>query len=113
MQITKFYDNIVDIDSLRNINKRRKIKLSKVGKNNNDIMKDKKVLIVVLVENGNRGKTFVLSKLSNANLPDGTKIKTEGINIKCAKLKEGKDPKYIIMDSVVLENALLKKDILF
>ena len=62
-------------------------------------MKNKEVLIVWVVGNRNRGKSLVLSKLSNVSLPDGTSIKTEGISIKYPQMEEGKDAKYILMDS--------------
>lgn len=73
-------------------------------------MKDEEVLIVGVVGNRNRGKSFILSKLSNVNLPDGTSIKTEGISIKYPKMEEGKKAKYILMDSAGFENALLETD---
>ena len=109
-QLENFYDIIVDIDSLRHMIKGWKIKFTEIGKRNYDIMKDKEVLIVGVVGNRNRGKSFVLSKLSNVNLPDGTSIKTEGISIKYPKMEEGKDAKYILMDSAGFENALLETD---
>lgn len=87
-----------------------KVKFTEIGKKNYDIMKDKEVLIVGVVGNRNRGKSFVLSKLSNVNLPDGTSIKTEGISIKYPKMEEGKEAKYILMDSAGFENALLETD---
>lgn len=109
-KLENFYDIIVDIDSLRHMIKGWKVKFTEIGKKNYDIMKDKEVLIVGVVGNRNRGKSFVLSKLSNVNLPDGTSIKTEGISIKYPKMEEGKEAKYILMDSAGFENALLETD---
>lgn len=109
-KLENFYDIIVDIDSLRHIMKGWKVKFTEIGKKHYDIMKDKEVLIVGVVGNRNRGKSFVLSKLSNVNLPDGTSIKTEGISIKYPEMEEGKDAKYILMDSAGFENALLEND---
>lgn len=109
-QLENFYDIIVDIDSLRHMIKGWKVKFTEIGKKNYDIMKDKEVLIVGVVGNRNRGKSFVLSKLSNVNLPDGTSIKTEGISIKYPEMKDGKEAKYILMDSAGFENALLEND---
>ena len=109
-KLENFYDIIVDIDSLRHMIKGWKVKFTEIGKKNYDIMKDKEVLIVGVVGNRNRGKSFVLSKLSNVNLPDGTSIKTEGISIKYPEMKDGKEAKYILMDSAGFENALLEND---
>ena len=73
-------------------------------------MKDKEVLIVGIVGNRNRGKSFVLSKLSGDILPDGASIKTQGISIKYPKMKEGgKEADYILMD-YGFEDALLEND---
>ena len=109
-KLENFYDIIVDIDSLRHMVKGWKVKFTEIGKKNYDIMKDEEVLIVGVVGNRNRGKSFILSKLSNVNLPDGTSIKTEGISIKYPKMEEGKKAKYILMDSAGFENALLETD---
>ena len=109
-KLENFYDIIVDIDSLRHMIKGWKVKFTETGKQNYDIMKEKEVLIVGVVGNRNRGKSFVLSKLSDVNLPDGTSIKTEGISIKYPKMEKGKEAKYILMDSAGFENALLEND---
>jgi hypothetical protein len=109
-KLENFYDIIVDVDSLRHITKGWKVKFTPIGKEHYDIMKDKEVLIIGVVGNRNRGKSFVLSKLSKQILPDGTSIKTEGISIKYPEMKDGKDAKYILMDSAGFENALLEND---
>ena len=109
-KLENFYDIIVDIDSLRHMIKGWKVKFTEIGKKNYDIMKDKEVLIVGVVGNRNRGKSFVLSKLSNVDLPVGASFKTEGISIKYPKMEEGKEAKYILMDSAGFENALLETD---
>ena len=44
--LEKFYDIIVDIDSLRHMFKGWKVKFTEQGKENYDIMKEKKVLVV-------------------------------------------------------------------
>ena len=108
--LEKFYDIIVDIDSLRHMFKGWKVKFTEQGKENYDIMKEKKVLVVGVVGNRNRGKSFVLSKLSKVNLPDGTSIKTEGISLKYPEMQKDKPADYILMDSAGFENALLETD---
>jgi hypothetical protein len=109
-KLENFYDIIIDVDSLRHMIKGWKVKFTPEGKKNYDIMKDEAVLIIGVVGNRNRGKSFVLSKLSNVNLPEGTSIKTEGISIKYPRMNENKKAKYILMDSAGFENALLETD---
>lgn len=109
-QLQNFYDIIIDIDSIKNMVKGWKIKFTEEGKKNYEIMKNEEKLIVGVVGNRNRGKSFVLSKLSNEILPDGSSIKTEGISIKYPRMVEGKKAEYILMDSAGFENALLETD---
>ena len=107
-QLEHFYDIIIDIDSLYNLNKGFKVKFSDLGKQNYDIMKTKDVLIVGVLGNKGKGKTFLLSKLSGESLPIG--IKTKGICIKYPEMKDKVLAKYIIMDSAGSDNALLEND---
>jgi len=111
-KLETFYDVIVDIDSLKNIKKGWKVKFSKNGKAHYDIMKTKQKLIVGVVGNRNRGKSFILSQLSKETLPDGTSIKTEGLSIKYPRIEESetKEAPYVLIDSAGFENALLETD---
>ena len=63
-QLEHFYDIIIDIDSLYNLNKGYKVKFSEFWKQNYDIIKINKVLIIIALWNTGKGKTFLLSKLS-------------------------------------------------
>ena len=61
-----------------------------------------------IVGNINRGKTFILSKLSKISFPSGVSINTKGLSIKFPDLSgEYKDRKYIILDSAGLETPIL------
>jgi hypothetical protein len=108
--LENFYDIIVDIDSLKNMTKGWHIKFTEQGRKNYEIMKNEEKLVVGVVGNRNRGKSYVLSKLSNVVLPDGSSIKTEGISIKYPRMEKGKKADYILMDSAGLENALLETE---
>ena len=74
-------------------------------------MRKEEKLIFGVVGNRNRGKSFLLSKLSDETLPNSTSIKREGISIKYPRMgEEGKPADYILMDSAGFENALLETD---
>ena len=45
------------------------------------------MLKIGVIGNANKGKSFILSKISNFNLPCGTSIKTQGLSIKYPELK--------------------------
>ena len=77
--MTDFYDLVFKIDSFRNLKKKEQ------GDYGWDILyskdqRTKEVLARIgVVGNGNRGKSFILSKLTNLKVPSGFSIKTEGI----------------------------------
>jgi len=103
---TKFYDVIVPIQSIKDIIKGWKIKLNKDIKYK-EIIKDK-VLKIGVIGNSNKGKSFILSKLSKMIFPSGTSIKTEGLSIKYPDLKEYKNRKIVLLDSAGLETPVLQ-----
>ena len=109
-QLENFYDIIVNIDSMKNILKGWKVKFTEEGKKHYETMKVLKKLVVGVVGNRNRGKSFLLSKLSGEILPDCSSIKTEGISIKYPKMDKESQAEYILMDSAGLENALLESE---
>ena len=84
----KFYDVIVPIESITDITKGWEIKLSDRLKKNYDYFISEKVLKIGIIGNSNKGKSFILSKLSKINLPSGTSIKTVGLSIKYPDLSE-------------------------
>ena len=56
---------------------------------------------------GNKGKTFLLEKLANIELPIGTSIKTEGLSIRCPDM-ESENQNIILLDSAGSETPLLE-----
>ena len=81
----EFYDIIVNIQSIKDITKGWNIKFSQRFKNYEEFInnkENKKVLKIGILGNSNRGKSFILSKLSHISLPLGTSLKTEGLSIK-------------------------------
>ena len=104
---TKFYDVIVPIQSIKDIIKGWKIKFAE-NFNYKEIINDK-VLKIGVIGNSNKGKSFILSKLSKIIFPSGTSIKTEGLSIKYPDLKEYKNRKIVFLDSAGLETPVIKE----
>ena len=77
------YDIIIDINSIRNLNKSgwKIIYSGNKDKLKKEIEKSKKVIISVL-GNSNRGKTYLLQKISGENLESGYQIQTKGLSLK-------------------------------
>ena len=106
-KLIKFYDVIIDIKSLKDINKGWEIKMDENGEKRFKEHKDNKALTIGVLGNSNKGKSFLLSKISKIELPSGTNIRTEGLSIKYPELEIYKNRKIVLLDSAGLETPLL------
>ena len=102
-----FYDIIINIKSIKQLNKGWDIKMNEKGKLRFEEYKNKDALIIGVLGNSNKGKSFLLSKLSKIKLPYGTSIRTEGLSIKYPDLEKYKNRKIILLDSEGLEGPVL------
>ena len=107
---TKFYDVIIPIQSIKDITKGWEIKMSDRFKKNREKLINQKAVRIGIIGNSNKGKSFILSKLSKMNLPTGTSIKTEGLSIKYPETEIYKDRKIVLLDSAGLETPVLIDD---
>ena len=108
----KFYDIIVHIDSIKDINKGWRVEMSPNAEKNYKDFKNKQVLRIGVIGNANKGKSFILSKISKMKLPSGMSIKTEGLSIKYPDLTGGfNNRKIALLDSAGLETPVLVDDI--
>ena len=103
-----FYDVIVDIKSIKDINKGWKVKMSKKAEEEYETYKNQEVIKIGVIGNSNKGKSFLLSRISKIHLPSGTSIRTEGLSIKYPELEEFKDRKIALLDSAGLETPVMK-----
>ena len=99
------YDIIVDIKSFKPLLKNGWKIIFPNKKNIYEKNKNKKTIIVGVVGNGNKGKSFILQKLSNYEIPEGFAIKTEGLSI---KFSETETKNIAILDSAGQETPLLE-----
>ena len=106
-----FYDVIVKIDSIKDINKGWKIEMNKKGEENYNKYKDKELIRIGVIGNANKGKSYLLSKISQIDLPSGMSIKTEGLSIKYPELAEHPDRHFVLLDSAGLETPVLISDL--
>jgi len=103
-----FYDVIVSIQSIKDIIKGWKIQFNeRMKKKEYEKVIKEKVLKIGVIGNSNKGKSFILSKLSKIIIPSGTSIKTEGLSIKYPVLEEFKNRKIVLLDSAGLETPVL------
>ena len=106
-----FYDVIIDINSIKDINKGWEIKMNEKGEKHYNEFKTQQVIKIGIIGNSNKGKSFLLSKISKINLPSGTSIRTSGLSIKYPDdLNLFKERKIVLLDSAGLETPVLKKE---
>ncbi len=105
-----FYDIIAGIDSIKNIEKGWKIRFSDLGEQLYKKNEGKDCIKIGVVGNGNKGKSFLLNKLSNFDLPVSTTIRTEGLSLKYPDLTKEKLKNIILLDSAGTETPLTLTD---
>ena len=105
-----FYDVIIDIKSIKDITKGWEIKMKEDTIQKYEEYKNQKIIKIGVIGNSNKGKSFLLSKMSKITLPSGTSIRTEGLSIKYPDLKLFKDRRIVLLDSAGLETPVLKKE---
>ena len=106
-----FYDIVIDINSIKKVNTDGwKVKFTENGLNKYNEYKDKDLITIWVIGNNNKGKSFLLSKISKIELLTGTSIQTEGLSIKYPELKGYKERQIILLDSAGLETPVLKSD---
>ena len=107
IELKDAYDIIIGINSILSLNKEGwPIKFPK-GKENYENKIKKPSIIIGVLGNRNKGKSFILGKLSGYTVPQGFSIKTEGISI---SFGEKVDHCIAILDSAGQEVPLLSKE---
>ena len=109
-ELKDFYDIIINIKSVKDISKGWEIKMTEKGENNFKQYRNKELIKIGVIGNSNKGKSFILSRLSGIDLPSGTSIKTEGLSIKYPELQEYKNRKIVLLDSAGLETPVLREE---
>jgi hypothetical protein len=111
LKFEKFYDIVININSIKNVsNEGWKINFNEEGLKKYNTYKDKDLITIGVIGNNNKGKSFLLSKISKFNLPTGTSINTEGLSVKYPDLKGYEGRQIIFLDSAGLEMPVLRKN---
>ena len=110
-KLENFYDVIIDIDSIKHLDIGWKIKMSEKGKENYEKYKKQNCRKIGVIGNENKGKSTILQRISNFNLPTGVSIKTEGLSIKYPEMEDYPNLDVVLLDSAGLETPVLKYEI--
>jgi len=106
--LENYYDIIIDIDSIKKLFEEGwDVSYMETGENKYNQQKDKNLTVVAVIGNKNKGKSYILQKISGNTLPLGYSITTKGISI----LYPRNDIQNIILlDSAGFEVPLVQKD---
>jgi hypothetical protein len=96
-----FYDIIVNINSMQNIKNGWEIKINENGKKIIDSKEKNKKLVIGVMGNRNKGKSFLLQAISGEKMQTGTTINTIGLSIKFS------EDKFVLLDSEGSESPIL------
>lgn len=99
------YDVEININSILEIKKGWDITFSAEGKKKFEEAKKLPIKIFSVIGNKNRGKSYVLSKISGKNLPRGFNVTTKGISLSFPDFGD-----IAVLDSAGLESPLLESD---
>ena len=110
IKLEDFYDVVINIKSVKDISKGWEIKMTEKGEQNFNKYKNKELIKIGVIGNSNKGKSFILSRISKIKLPSGTSIKTEGLSIKYPELEGFKNRKIVLLDSAGLETPVLNEN---
>ena len=107
----EYYDAIVEINSIKSLRKKGwALYYNKERKERYQQMISEETLKIGVIGHNNVGKTFILSKLSNAKLNPGYSLETKGISIKYSEVNKGELKGLCILDSAGFETPLLKDE---
>ena len=109
-KIEDFYDIIININSIKNVSKEGwEVKFTDDGLEKYNKYKDQELITIGVLGNNNKGKSFLLSKISKIKLLTGTSIHTNGLSVKYPELKDYKGRQLILLDSAGFETPVFKK----
>jgi len=105
-----FYDVVIDVSSVKNISQGWKIEMDEKGEKKFKECKDKESLRLGVIGNSNKGKSFILSRISKIDLASGYYINTKGLSIKYPELDSYKYRNIVLLDSAGLETPVLNDE---
>ena len=105
-----FYDVIINIKSVKEIEKGWDERINERGEKAFNGFKNQELIKIGVIGNSNKRKSFLLSKISKISLPSGTSIRTEGLSIKFPELEGFENRKIVLLDSAGLETPVLKDE---
>jgi len=109
----EFYDVVLNLESLSRLKEGFSVEFTEKGKKKIEDLKQNKGIVITAIGNSNQGKSYILSKISDINIPIGHSINTKGLSIAFPdNLTDNKNAnkRYIILDTEGSQNAITISD---
>ena len=107
MSENDFYDVVLDLQSLSNLKEGFKIYYSEKERNKINEYKYEGVCVITAIGNSNQGKSYILSKISEFNVPSGYHVNTHGLSILFPdNLTKETNKRFIILDTLGSQNEI-------
>ena len=104
-----FYDLVIDIDAMKSLlGKGWEEEMTEKGKKNYEEKKDKSSVVVSVIGNQNKGKSFMLGQISGEPIPKGYSCKTKGLSVKYPTIEK---QNIILLDTAGFETPLVENDV--
>ena len=104
----EFYDLIININAMKSLLEEGwEEEFSTKGEKIYEEKKDKTSVVVSVVGNQNKGKSFILGKISGQPIPDGYTCVTKGLSIKYPTIEK---QNIILLDTACFDSPLVEND---
>ena len=111
MSENEFYDIVLNLKSLSNLKEGFPIDYTENGRNKIKSLKEQNGCVITAIGNSNKGKSYILSKISEFNIPSGYHVTTHGLSILFPdNLTKELNKRYIILDTEGSQNAITIDD---
>ena len=103
------YDLVIDIDAMKSLlGQGWEEEMTDKGKNIYEEKKDKPSVVVSVIGNQNKGKSFILGQISGQPIPKGYSVKTKGLSVKYPTIEK---QNIILLDTAGFETPLVENDV--
>ena len=111
MSENAFYDIVLNLKSLSNLKEGFPIDYTENGRNKIKSLKEQNGCVITAIGNSNKGKSYILSKISEFDIPSGYHVTTHGLSILFPdNLTKESNRRYIILDTEGSQNAITIND---
>ena len=103
----KFHDIIININSLCGLKNGWKIEMTEKGEKKYNIFRKEQSVVIGIIGKINKGKSFLLTKLTQTNIPPGVHINNKGLCVKFLDISGNSSRNIIFLDTMGSDQPIL------